>query len=220
MANQDFQDRLSRIGSRPAQNSYYATAQRQPAPKRPGIASAALAGAIFALGVKLVRDTNQNYENVRDSAGAESAALLGLLALVLMLVGAILMLRFLWRTIRPAPAAPRERHEASGFARFFYSTLGLGLGASASAIMFTAVVAKHTESRNETADMLAANGLSVGILLLLLALLLGFLGLFFRGRGLGRVPVYFFVGSVIVWAGVRLSRVNLLEWEPLIAALQ
>lgn len=223
MSTEDFQERLRRISTGAPQ--YQAVAEgpgRAGAPQqaRPGFVGAGIGGAMMALGLKLIRDTNQNYEAIRDGSGLGTAAGLGVLGMALALIGIVVILRSAYRLVNP-PAAPVEvapRRTPSTGARVFFSLLGAVMGAVAGFYLFLAG-AGHLVG-TETGERVATGSVGLAMMLAAVALLVGFLGLFLRGRGLGRVLAYFFIGGAVVWTVFRLFRINLLEWQTIASALQ
>jgi hypothetical protein len=174
----------------------------------------AVGAMLVALGMQTVRHANENYDAIRDGSGIGAAAGLGLAGVAALLIGVILLFLAFFGSRSEGNRARR----ASGGVLLIFSLLGFAIGAAACLNMFMAAAARFVTT--EKADQFSGVGVMVAFLLAFIALFFGLVGLFLRGYGLGRVPLYFVLGAVLTFAAVRLLKINLLEWQPFIAMLQ
>ncbi len=222
MSNNDFQARLQRIGGNPhnspvTQGTDHTKALRT---HKPSYGRVGLGGAIMMLGVQVVKYANQNYEEIRDGSGIAMAAAIGIAGFAVTLIGIIWIFSAVSQRMvadRGAVAKTATRRPSTT-ARVLFSLLGFTFGGIASFYMFLAAAARFVET--ETAQRFSNGGLIIAMSLALLSLLFGFVGLFLRGRALGRVPIYFFLGGAITYAAFRILRINVLEWPEFVAVLQ
>lgn len=170
-------------------------------------------------GVQVMKYANTNYETIRDSSGVGAAAGLGLGALGAFLFGGYLLMRALGRGNMAGGQARVQQpsRQASSGAMLFCSVLGFIFGSVACFFIFAAQAARYVDT--EAARHLAIGGGAIGLGLVALSLLIGFFGLFVKGFGLGRVPVYFVLGCVLTFAVIRVFFGDVREWIALISVL-
>ena len=230
MSNADFQERLRRVGANsPQQQPIARSASRsgRPGLRKPNYGLVGAGGAVMMLGLQVVKYANANYEAIRDSSGVGTAAGLGLAGIAALLIGVFVMMRAAFKRASASVETTASRHSANAAkpvqrvstgARVFFSLLGFALGMIACLYMFMASAARFVDT--DTAQLFSNGGALIAIFLALLSLLFGLVGLFLRGYALWRVPVYFLVGGVLTFATVRVSGINMLEWQQFTASLQ
>ncbi len=213
MSDVDFQERLRRVNAN----------IRNPSDHRPHWPRFArlLVGSVFmALGMQALKYSNENFALIRDELGLAATAAIGLLSLVGLLLGGYLMCQAIlngFSTPRPV-AQPGQARTPSSAARVILTLIGLVLGCSAMLQMFMAGAAQHIDT--QAAEQFRAGGVLLAFVLVIVAMLFGIVGIFLRGRGLWRVPLYFLFGAGLVFAIFKIARVNLLGWEPFVSGLQ
>ncbi len=224
MARADFQDRLQRIGTQsPHHNAVEPTS---PKPKAAGRQTTHLGlmavGAVFMAGsVQALKYAYQNYEALRESGALGTLAGLVIGGAIALLIGAIAMLRAIPNknaANKTATEPEQPVRQPSAMARVLFSLLGVAFGAIAILYMFMGAAVRFLPG--EKAQLFSAGSVVIALTLLGVSLLFGLVGLFLRGYALGRVPVYFVLGGMFTYAVVQIARINFLEWEGLIAALQ
>ena len=216
MSNTDFQQRLQRIGARSEPQDYGRGTEAGPRSEKPDLRLIGLGGFLLVSGLQSVKYANQNYEALRDGSMPGMVFALGVGGLVLLLVGVMIFFRAFakGRTVKMATEMP----ETSIAARVICSLLGFAFGVIACMYLFLAAGARFIET--EKAQLFSEGGIVIALGLLLFSLLLGLIGLFLRGYGLGRIPIYYFLGGAITWAVVRIMNINVLEWTQFVAMLQ
>lgn len=216
MSNADFQTRLQRISANAPQQQSIARDtphKGQPRAQKPNYGLLALGGAVMVLGLQAVKYTNANYDAIRDSIGLGGAAGLGIATYAIFLTGIVVMARAVFKR-----RAAQPMRKVSNRAKLLSSLFGFTLGTIACLLMFMTAAAKFVET--EPAQLFSAGGALIAFLLLLLSILFGLVGLFFRRHALRRVPVYFFLGGGLTFATVRIAGINMLKWPQFIAMLQ
>ncbi|MFK7940696.1 MAG: hypothetical protein AB8B82_15045 [Roseovarius sp.] len=218
MSTQNFQDRLSRIqaeaGDVPGGQSQPTKTQhtKRKLDRRTLIAASVLIGC----GVTMLRKANEHYDALK---AADQAGLLAFLALG----GAAALIAAFWLFMRATFKAqsgqetPADTAPPPGAARIICSLIGLMIGVVACGQMFVASAARHVPT--ELAQKVAQGGTAMAVILLAIALFLGFIGLFWRRSAMERIPVYFLFGGMLTYAGMRIGGVNLLTSEAFVAAL-
>jgi hypothetical protein len=217
MPDQDFQDRLDRIAQNqstgPAQTGRVASANSG----GPNLSKMVVAVIVIFIGAGLARFANENYEALKADGGVGLALGIGLGAIATLISGMMLF----WRSVRSRPAqvalTPRPQ-QASGAARLRSSLFGLTLGTVACLSLFMAGAARIVNP--DTGNIFSGLALLTMLVLTFLAMLIGFVGLFLRGRSLHRVPLYFLAGVILTVTTFRLLRINLLDWPAFIAIAQ
>jgi hypothetical protein len=217
MPDQDFQDRLQRIAQNqpngPAQTGRYSAANGG----GPSLSKMVVAVIVIFAGAGLARFANENYEGLKADGGVGLALGIGLGAVATLIVGMVLF----WRSVRNRTAQaslPARPQRASGAAQRRSSLFGVTLGIVACLSLFMAGAARIVNP--DTGNVFSGLALLAVLVSTLLALLIGFVGLFLRGRSLHSVPLYFLAGGILTFAAFRLLRINLLEWPGFVAFVQ
>lgn len=228
MSNSDFEDRLSRIKANGGQQTSAATANSG---KNRSFLSGIILGAVtVTAGAQLIKVTNANYDSIRDQYGIPAAVGLGLGSLALVVLGIVIFIRALFSrrsaaagqsALPYAASGPRPQAQTSAGARLFFSLLGLGLGGLAALFMYignaafqlsvAGQISVETSRAMATGSSIAAGFLGV------LALLIGFIGLFIRGLPMKRVPVYFLLGAVLLFATFQTLGIHPANWPTFMA---
>jgi hypothetical protein len=217
MSNSDFQDRLARISAKaPA-----------PAPttrvQRLGYGNLVIGAVAMSVGVHMLRSANGSYDAIRDQYGIPAALGLALGGVVVLIFGMV----YLFKAVRRGDAAPaahalRAPIRTSAGARAFFSLLGLGLGAVACLYMFLGNAGRQLGVTGQV-DQATANEIAMGstlmaFLLVGLALMIGFIGLFVRRLPLLRVPVFFLLGGMLLYVGFQTFRIHPSDWPVFMAS--
>jgi hypothetical protein len=229
MTNPDFEDRLARIKSSPPRSAGGPTA----GPGKTGGRFSRLVLALVFVGVggQLIKIANQNYETIRDQYGILAALGIGLGAIGFMILGITLLFRALW----PTPSMPmsssgyayptgatRLPPRTSAGARLFFSLLGMGLGALACLFMYLANAGRQLgidgKVDAEAARAMMGGSTIAAFLLLALAALIGFVGLFVRRLPMRRVPVFFLLGAMLLFATFRTFEIHPINWPTFMAS--
>lgn len=221
MSNQDFQDRLQRINAgKDPMDTRAPGASGHRRGQKPDYRLIGAGGALMGLGLHGLRLVNQHYEAIRDGKGIAAAAGAGLGSTAILLVGIYLILRGAYKGIAAAGAdtSTGRIRTPSRATKLFWSLLGFAMGTIANLYMFSAAAARFINT--EHARFFSTRAALIAIALALVAVLIGATGLFLRGRGLGRVPVYFLCGGALTYATFRLMEINLLQWPNFVARLQ
>lgn len=214
MSNENFQDRLQRIGTKPPQQQPMSRG-KSPSGRSgkltPNHGLLAVGSLIMSAGIMAIRYVNSNYETIRDSNGIEVAIGGGVAAFLAILIGAMVSLRALGKKHGMTAADSAFQHsnntaKPSTKAKVFFSLLGFAFGAIAIFYLFAAGGAVIIET--ETARNWAGRALAISLFLAILSLSFGCVGLFLRGYALLRVPGYFVLGAVLTYAIVHLFKVN------------
>ena len=96
MSDPGFQNRLRRNGAnspRPKPTIDPARARKLRRQEGGGIFRATMGVVMIVVGSQLIKHTNQNYEAVKAAGGVGTAAGLGLVGLIVMLIGVIMAIR-------------------------------------------------------------------------------------------------------------------------------
>ena len=181
----------------------------------------------MAVGIQAVKFVNENYQSLKESNGAYAGAALGVAGAAVVFIGIVVIVRGSSKMLAaqlPAPAsqysasfAPTER-KPSKIAQILFSLLGFVFGSIACLYIFISAAALWIET--EKASAVSIGSLLIAVVLCFVSLLFGLASLFLRGYGLGRVPFYFLIGSVLTFVAVRVFKVNMLEWQQLMDFLQ
>jgi hypothetical protein len=189
-----------------------------------------LGGLGCAVGIQMARIAMDDYVVIRDEYGGGAAAGLGLGGIAIVSLGVALFIR----AIFPGNTAPAEQGapvytvamtrppvQTSGGARAIFSLLGLAMGGIACFFLYFGNVVAHLRAIGEV-DARTANAVQMGsaviaFALVALALLIGFLGIFFRGLPLRRVPVFFLLGSMLLYVSFQTLRIHPLNWPSFMA---
>ena len=217
MPDQDFQDRLQRI----AQNKPTGPAQTERAPSAnsggPNLSKMVVAVIVIFIGAGLARFANENYEELKADGGMGLALGIGLGAIATLICGMVLF----WRSVRRRPEqvshTPRPQ-QTSGAAQRRSSLIGFFLGVIACVSLFMADAARIVNP--DTGNIFSSLALLTVLALTFLAMLIGIVGRFLRGRSLHRVPLYFLAGGILTYAAFRLLRINLLDSPGFVALVQ
>jgi len=221
MSNSDFNDRLDRIKSGKPKGPLQPSGGEGKRAHRPG--RFAVACGVFAVGLQAIKAANTQYEAIRDQYGIPAAAGVGLGSIGLVILGIVLMFVAFGpargATPMPAPTltvAPRQKVQVSTGARAFFSLLGLGLGALACFFMFVGNAAFQLSVVGQISvetSRAMATGCSVAAgLLALVALVIGFVGLFVPGLPMKRVPLLYPLGAVLLFASFYTFRIHPVDW--------
>lgn len=184
----------------------------------PKLAKLALGALCMLLSFFALRAANSSYDALKATDRADMIAGLGFGGAITLLLGTVLMLKAFSKRKKTQHTAVEERREASTLAQLIFTFCGLAMGAIACLYMFAASAARHIDT--QTAQQVYHGGQMIVLILLCLSLLFGFVGMFLRGYALGRVPVYFVVGAVVTYFASGFAGLNLLEWQPFVAAIQ
>ncbi|WP_166418862.1 hypothetical protein [Cochlodiniinecator piscidefendens] len=226
MPNADFQDRLKNISANsPQQHPVTRGAPHtgHPGTLKPNIRHFVVGAAIMMIGRQVLKYANVNYETLRDGSGIEKAAGLGFAGTAIFVIGIIVMICSIFnKRTTPAKAAASQYSAnvrlASAGTRVFFSLLGFIFGTISCLCMFTSAASRFVET--EAAQHIEMVNLRIAFFLVFVSLLFGIVGFFLRGYALGRVPVYFLFGGVLTFATVRVTSVNMLEWQQFFGVLQ
>jgi hypothetical protein len=228
MPNSDFEDRLSRIKAGAGHNA-------APSSAAEGTKNGRLSrfiGACFAIGAggQLIRVANVNYDSIRDQYGVAAAAGLGLAGIAIMIFGVVLMIG----AVRPARSAsvqqsapaypisgPGPATRTSAGARLFFSLSGLVMGGLACFFVYVGAAGRQLgvsgQVEAKAANTMALGGVVIAIVLVALALLIGFIGLFVRGLPMRRVPIFFLLGAMALYTSFQTLRIHPSNWPTFMA---
>jgi FtsH-binding integral membrane protein len=214
--DQDYQDRLQRIAANSqAQSGSGATRETGLDRVRKMNLGLFIAGCVVTnIGTYTIIQTNKNYETIRDASGIGTAVAIAVAGLAVTIVGITLAVRALPKKGGAVQLA-EVRQPASGFARAVASLMGLALGIIACVSMFMAAAARllNPDPRNLFSGM----ALLTALLVTCLALLIGVIALFLRGRALHRVPLYYLAGAILTYAAFRLLYIDLTKWPAFVS---
>ena len=98
------------------------------------------------------------------------------------------------------------------------SLIGFCLGVIACVSLIMAGAARIVNP--DTGNVFSGLALLTVLVVTALAMLIGLVSLFFRGRSLHRVPLYFLAGGILTYAAFRLLRINLLDSPGFVALVQ
>lgn len=227
LSNQDFQERLQRIAAarHPRPLAQGAESGVQVDAGKSGYLRIGAGGGIMALGLQILKTANESYDSLRVSHGIAVVVLIAVLGLVIGLTGIVIIVRASIKHFS-APASvsqypvgtPRHARQPSKAAKVVFSLLGSVLGVIS--CLYLAVAAAAGLINTEQGRAVFVGGSLIAVLLAFVSLLFGLAGIFARGRGLLRVPVYFFCSWILTLVAFRTLRINLLEWEPFTAHFQ
>jgi uncharacterized membrane protein YhaH (DUF805 family) len=185
---------------------------------------------LLTSGVLLIRYTNHDYELIRDQYGLSAAAGLGLGGFVLALAGATIKIRTVLQfrpvsdptlSVASPTSEPRTQVQTTAGARLFFSLLGLGLGGLACLFMYIGNAGRQMgitgQVNTETANAMAMGSTIAAFLLLGLAFLIGFIGLFVRRLPMRRVPVFFVLGAMVLYTSFQTLRIHPTNWPTFMA---
>ncbi|NGM44865.1 hypothetical protein G5B31_04885 [Rhodobacter sp. SGA-6-6] len=223
MSNTSFQERLQRISATTPQPMVQGSGQGRPG--KVGIGRIGMAGAAMVLGLQIVKLANENYEAIRDSHGLAAVAGTALVGMVIGLTGIVLIIRACFKTFVASAAVAEHQvghscpvRKPSKAAQVLFSLMGFAFGVISCLGLAVAAAARVIET--EQAHAFSSGSILVAFSFALVSVLIGLSGLFARGRGLLRVPVYFMFGWILAFVTFRMIRVNLLEWEPFTSHFQ
>ncbi len=230
MSKANCQNRLQRISANsPQQQPIARGAPRtvRSGAQKPKYGLLITGAVIIVIGSQAVKLANENYEAIRDSSGAGSAAGLGLAAIAVFLIGIFVTVIEVFKRLAAPDRAAESQYSAavakpvrsaSNRARVISALVGFAFGTTAFFLVYLAAAAQFVET--EAAEHFAIVFVPIALLLLLVSLFSGLVGLFVRGYSLGRVPVYFLFGGGLAFAAVRFFRINPLEWPQFLSLLQ
>ena len=221
MSNNDFQERLERIRANAPHRT--SVANGRAVRQGPNYGRVLVGGFLMAVGVQALKLTNRNYEAIRDSGGIGLAAVGGLVGAAVLVLGLVVMARAFprgcARASAPSPSdTVQPLQQTSRLARVLFSLLGFLLGTVASFYMFVSSAAHIAGT--ERSQTVANGALLIALGLALLALLIGFAGLFVSRYPLRRVPVFFVLGGMLLMAAFRAFRIHPVDWPQFMALLQ
>ena len=235
MEDEDFQQRLQRIAAN-APQAQGAGAQYSgmnvPKPERsgrqkPSFNLLAAGGGVLGFGSWMVRHANSNYQAWKDGGNVATALGMGAAGLTIVMLGVFMISRAVTRRL-DAPTSATAWHgggtggspvrKGSNWARVLFSMLGFVFGTIASFFMFAAAAAHSIDT--DRAQLFYRGAPLIAVILAIVSLFFGIIGLFLRGRAIGRVPPYFLFGAVLTWTVGRLLRLDMLEWPQFLAQLQ
>lgn len=223
MSNSEFEDRLNRIKAG-ARQTAASTSVR--AGGRFPYVRLYLGAFLLICGVLLIRLANDNYESIRDQYGLAAVAGLGLGGLALTLFGTGIKLRLVRQFVRNASdtqlsvdrptIATRHQVQTSVGARLFFSLLGLGLGGLACLLMYVGNAGRQLgvigQVDAETARDMATASIVAAFFLVAFAVLIGFIGLFVRRLPMRRVPIFTFLGAMVLYTSFQTLRIHPSNW--------
>lgn len=227
MSNSDFEDRLSRIKAGAGQSVAPASGGGKKGIRYGRFFLACLA---FAIGLQLIKVANTNYELIRDQYGVPAAAGLGLGSIAIVILGVVLMIGA-FRSPRSASAyqstgaypnsGTGPKVQTSAGARLFFSLFGMALGGLACFFMYVGNAGRQLgvtgRVDTETANAMATGSAVAAFLLVVVALLIGFIGLFVRGLPMRRVPVFFLLGAMVLYTSFQTLRIHPANWPTFMA---
>lgn len=179
------------------------------------------------VGLQVVKFAGRNYETIRDDAGANTAALIGLAGIAMFLLSGISLIRWVLKSRTAArDTAPRgyaitddySDRDVHKTGKIFYTLLGVLLGAVSCLLMFMA--AATTAFGTEAAERFATSARAIAFLMVITSALFGIVGLFRWREGMWRVPVYFIFSGCLTYAMVWLSGMNFRTWQPFVEMLR
>lgn len=220
MSNADFQDRLKRIAGSTSNQDQRAPAGGPVGRRGPNYLRLALGAAILSIGVQTTRYANQNYEAIRDGAGIGAGAGLGLAGFVLVLIGAVLMIRAFFGgkpNVSRAAYVPERPVQGQGRARTVMSLFSFTTGFVVCLALYVAAVA--TNFGTEAARLFGTGIATAAIWLTAVCTTLGLIGLLFRIHALVHMPLFLFAGFILTWGTLRVLGLNFYDWPPLVALL-
>lgn len=217
MPDNDFQDRLQRIGARQGTGP---SALDQGAPtgtRGPNFVLMVVAVLVIFVGAGLVRFANENYETLRADGGVGLAISVGLASIAMVIFGIVLFWRSI-RTRREPPPQMARPYQASAASRSRSSLFGFALGILACVAMFMAAAARLVNP--DTNNVFSGLALLTALAFTLLIVLIGIVGLFLRGRSLHRVPLYFVAGAILTYGVFWVFYIDLTKWPGFVALVQ
>lgn len=214
MPNADFEERLNRIQAGAGDEAAPPAARPQTPNIRPG--RFAIACLIFMAGWQMIKLANSQYDAIRDLYGSPAAAGLGLGSFALVILGVVMM----FGALRAAPSMTKAV-QSSLAARLVLATLGLGLGGLAAFFIYVGTAGRQLgvtgQVSVETAKGMATGSTIAAVLLVALALMIGFVGLFVRGLPMRRVPVFALLGALLLFTGFQTFRIHPSDWPVFMA---
>ncbi len=232
MSNENFHERLERIKAGSGQRSAPAPALGTITGRRAqmNLRGTFIACFLLSIGLYLIRVANRNYDSIRDEYGIPAALGMGIGSFALVIYSIILM----FRAVRPVGAAastgatwsyptsaPQPGVKTSAGARAFFSLFGLGLGALACFFLYVGNAGRQLgvtgQVDAETAKGMATGSVIAAIFLVVLALLMGFIGLFVRRLPMKRVVVFFVLGAMLLYTSFQTLRIHPSNWPAFMA---
>lgn len=235
MADENFQQRLQRIAAN-APQAQGAGAQYSgvnvPKPGRsggqkPNFNLVGAGGGVMGFGIWVVRHTHSNYQAWKDAGKVATALGIGAAGIAIVMLGIYLISRGVMKRLDAPSGVTATQYggtfgkpvrQPSNRARFLFSLLGFVFGVIAFLYMFASAAARSFDT--ERAHLFTMGAVVMAFGFAIVALLFGIVGLFLRGRGLGRVPIYFVFGAVLTYSVMWISHVNMAEWPIFAAQLQ
>ncbi len=218
MANANFQDRVQRIQANAAVQASTRAKSARGANGSNRLISLTISAVLTVTGGKALQYANENYEQLRDSGEMGVVLGFGVGGLILTLTGISMLFRALTGPKARKTRAVQDERKPSEAARLLFALIGFVTGAIS--CLYVGMASAASDFNTEAAGQFAEDGIRVATILLIVSLIFGLFSLFLRGRGLGRVPVYYFVGVAAVYAAFYFLEINLLEWDAFAAKLQ
>jgi hypothetical protein len=225
MSNSDFEDRLSRIKAAGGQKAASAPGTITGRRAQMNIKGFVVSCFVMGAGLQLIKVANRNYDSIKEEYGVAAALGMGLGSFAVLILSIILFFRAVRPVVPSASVAAtgsyqttlqQPRVQTSAGARAFFSLLGLAMGAIACMFMFVGSGVQRLgtigEVDKKAADTLFLGSVTIAFTLVAVALLIGFLGLFFRGLPMRRVPVFFFLGAMALYTTFQTLRTHPMNW--------
>jgi uncharacterized BrkB/YihY/UPF0761 family membrane protein len=223
MSATDFQDRLERIhaNSRHETTVQSAAPSTKSAPRKFNLVAFIVGVVVMSLGSQTVKFVNDNYSTIREGSGPLASLGCGLAAIGLFITGLVLMARALPRKHSASDGVAGRARQHSGLAKTIFSLIGLVFGATACLFMFVGNAGWQLGVTGQVDPNLAREMLMgsmvAAFLILAVALLIGFIGIFVRGLPMRRVPVFFFLGAMLLYTSFNALRIHPSDWPTFMA---
>jgi hypothetical protein len=196
LPDNDFHSRLQRIGAKQGTGPSVANGSARKGNWAPNLVRMIIAVLVILTGSGIVRFANENYETLRADGGVELAVGVGLASFATIILGVVLFWRSVQTRLEPQPQMARPYHASAG-SRGWSSFIGFALGVFACVAMFAAAAARLVNP--DTGNVFSGLALLAALSITVMALLIGIVGLFLRGRSLHRVPLYFLAGGILTY---------------------
>lgn len=229
MSHTSFQDRLERIGAPitpPGDTNIAGRKKPKRTSGKPRYGLGLLGVVLMPMSLHPLKRAVPAYNALQDGTGVTPDVTTALFGALMLAASFFLILRAFpskaarktQKAQKVAQAQQGERVKASPAQRAKTSLIGFCLGALTTAFVW--MIPAATEIGTERARSFVVGGGTILLYVGVLVLCYGIIGIFARGKSLGRVALFYIYGAVICGSMLYFFKVDMLEFPALVQLLQ